>query len=62
MIKNEKILAKKKLKIEGYIAINTEKMIKKQQQKIQGKILRVPIQIKAGDRVRSRVRSAPKQT
>ena len=29
MIKNEKILAKKKLKIEGYIAINTEKNSKK---------------------------------
>ena len=29
MIKNEKILAEKKLKIEGYIAINTEKNSKK---------------------------------
>lgn len=36
MIKNEKILAKKKLKIEGYIAINTEKIVKNSK-KIQGK-------------------------
>ena len=56
MIKNEKILAKKKLKIEGYIAINTEKNSKKQQKKnFKEKVLRVPIQIKAGDQVRSTV-------